>query len=109
MKKLTIYINFKKVQFREKGKIKSALVNNLHLRVIKENNQLEFGLRSAITRRWSERSRRAFTDLRTGGDVKEGGGGGGGEKLQLPFSAHSGVLFTGGHVSLISLFRSMNG
>lgn len=41
--------------------------------------------------------------------MKEGGGGGGGEKLQLPYSAHSGVLFTGGHVSLISLFRSMNG
>ena len=28
-----------------------------------------------MTRRWSERSRRALTDLRNGGDVKEGGGG----------------------------------
>ena len=27
-----------------------------------------------MTRRWSERSRRALTDLRNGGDVKEGGG-----------------------------------
>ena len=55
-----------------------------------------------MTRRWSERSRRALTDLRDGGDVKEGGGGGGGvEELQLPYLAFCGVFFTGGHISLI--------
>ena len=54
-----------------------------------------------MTRRWSERSRRALTDLRNGGDVKEGGGGGGVEELQLPYLAFCGVFFTGGHISLI--------
>ena len=56
-----------------------------------------------MTRRWSERSRRALTDLRNGGDAKEGGGreGGGGEELQLPCSAYCVVFFIGGHVSLI--------
>ena len=36
-----------------------------------------------MTRRWSERSRRALTDLRNGGDVKEGGGGGGGKGVAV--------------------------
>ena len=51
-----------------------------------------------MSRRWSERSRRALTDLRNGGDVKEGGGG---EELQLPCLAYCVVFFIGGHVSLI--------
>ena len=67
-----------------------------------------------MTRRWSERSRRALTDLRNGGDVKEGGGGGeggGGEELQLPCSAYCVVFVIGGHVSLImsSFIQDMNG
>ena len=69
-----------------------------------------------MTRRWSERSRRALTDLRNGGDGKEGGGGGGregggGEVLQLPCSAYCVVFFIGGQVSLImsSFIQDMNG
>ena len=69
-----------------------------------------------MTRRWSERSRRALIDLRNGGDVKEGGGGGGregggGEELQLPCSAYCVVFFIGGQVSLImsSFIQDMNG
>ena len=58
-----------------------------------------------MTRQWSERSSRALTDLRTGGDVKEGGGGeGGGEELQLPCSAYCVVFFIGGLISLIMSF-----
>ena len=62
-----------------------------------------------MTRRWSERSRRALTDLRNGEDVKEGGGeeGGGGEELQLPCLAYCVVFFIGGHVSLIMSLSRM--
>ena len=60
--------------------------------------------------RWNERSRKALTDLGTGGDV-EMGGGGGGEELQLPCSVHCFLFFIGDTFlsSRLSLFRSMNG
>ena len=58
-----------------------------------------------MTRRWSERSRRALTDLRNGGDVKKGGGGGGVEELQLPYLAFCGVFH---NVFLYSGVRMVN-
>ena len=65
-----------------------------------------------MAKRWNERSRKALTDLGTGGRCGKGaGGGGGGEELQLPCSVHCVLFFIGDTFlsSRLSLFRSMNG